>query len=244
MALFSPSANGAYCLSCALFGDRFPSKAGKISKLFSKPLVQWNNAVFTFKKHADHGTGAEIGLHAHTFPILQALLSQVTGAAQPIDLILDTNLRKEVENNRKKLESIVDTVILCARGGLPLRGHCDDSQYHQEVGGYSTGQVGNFIDLLNYAVCRGDKVLEEHLKTCGKNKSYISKTSQNKIIKCCGQIITEQIIDDVKSKFYSIIADEEADSPHREQMSLVLRFVDSKMDIREEFVAFLHCKWG
>ena len=27
-------------------------------------------------------------------------------------------------------------------------------------------------------------------------------------------------------------------------MSLVLRFVDDKMDIREEFIAFLHCKWG
>ena len=27
-------------------------------------------------------------------------------------------------------------------------------------------------------------------------------------------------------------------------MSLVLRFVDTKLNIREEFIAFLHCKWG
>jgi hypothetical protein len=27
-------------------------------------------------------------------------------------------------------------------------------------------------------------------------------------------------------------------------MSLVLRFVDTDMNIREEFIAFLHCKWG
>lgn len=242
---YSPSANGAYCLSCVLFGHRFPSKAGKICKLFFEPLVKWNNAVFTFKKHAGHGTGAEMGLHASTFPILQALLSQISGAAQPINLILDANLRKEVANNRQKLAPIVDTVILCARGGISLRGHRDDSQYHQEIGGYSTGQVGNFVDILNYGVRRGDKVLEEHLKTCGKNQTYISKTSQNKIIKCCGQIISEHIIHDVKkSKFYSILADEASDSSHREQMSLVLRFVDSKMDIREEFIAFLHCKWG
>lgn len=186
-----------------------------------------------------------MGLHASTFPIHQALLSQISGAAQPINLILDANLRKEVANNRQKLVPIVDTVILCARGGISLRGHRDDSQYHQEIGGYSTGQVGNFVDILNYGVRRGDKVLEEHLKTCGKNQTYISKTSQNKIIKCCGQIISEHIIHDVKkSKFYSILADEASDSSHREQMSLVLRFVDSKMDIREEFIAFLHCKWG
>ena len=89
-------------------------------------------------------------------------------------------------------------MILCGRRGLPLRGHRDDSQYHQEIGGYSTGQVGNFIDILNYGVRRGDKVLEEHLKTCGKNQTYISKTSQNKIINCCGQIISEHIINDLK----------------------------------------------
>jgi hypothetical protein len=71
-----------------------------------------------------------MGLHASTFPILQALLSQISGAAQPINLILDANLRKEVANNRQKLVPIVDTVILCARGGISLRGHRDDSQYH------------------------------------------------------------------------------------------------------------------
>ena len=47
---YSPSANGVFCLSCVLFGDRFSGKAGKISKLFSQPLLHWNNAVFTFKK--------------------------------------------------------------------------------------------------------------------------------------------------------------------------------------------------
>ena len=43
--------------------------------------------------------------------------------------------------------------------------------------------------------------------------------------------------------FIQLFADEASDSSHKEQMSLVLRFVDDKMDIREEFIAFLHCKW-
>jgi hypothetical protein len=40
------------------------------------------------------------------------------------------------------------------------------------------------------------------------------------------------------------IADEASDSSHKEQLSLVLRFVDCDMNIREEFISFLHCKWG
>ena len=127
---------------------------------------------------------------------------------------------------------------------MALRGDGDDSQYHQKIGGYSTSNVVNSIDMLNYGVCRGDKVLEDHLKTCGKNQTYVSKTCQNKIINCCGEIIDEHIINVKESKFYSITADETLDSSHKEKMSLILCFDDAKIDIREEFIAFLHCKWG
>ena len=82
---YSPSANGAFCLSCVLFGDRFPGKAGKISKLFPEPLLHWNNAVFTFKKHAGHGTGAEMGLHASTFPFSKLYFLKFLG--QPSQLM-------------------------------------------------------------------------------------------------------------------------------------------------------------
>ena len=242
---YSPCRDGAYCLSRVLFGDRFPGKAGKIYNLFSEPLTYWNNAAYTFKRHAGHGTGGEMGLHGCTFPILTNLLTQISGTAQPIEVVLDSHLKKEVEENRRKLAPIIDSVLFCGRLGLPLRGHRDDAKYHPEIGCYSTGGVGNFVESLNFRVRAGDKVLEDHLKTCGKNRSYISKTSQNKIIKCCGQVISDTIIADIKSsKFFSVIADEAADSSHKEKMSLVLRFVDSDMNIREEFIAFLHCKYG
>ena len=58
----------------------------------------------------------------------------------------------------------------------------------------------------------GDVGLEEHQKTCAKYASYISKTTQNEIIKCCGQVITEKIVNEVmQNRFFSILADEAAD---------------------------------
>ena len=47
-----------------------------------------------------------------------------------------------------------------------------------------------------------------------------------------------------KIQFYSIIADEASDSSHKEKMSLILCFVDAKIDCKKEFLAFLYCKWG
>ena len=239
---YSPLKDGGYCLSCVLFGDRFPGKASKLKNLFS---CRWNDASTSFERHAGHGTGGEMGLHACTFLILTSLLSQVAGYAQPIEIMMDSNLRKEVADNRKKLKPIVDAVTFCGRLGLPLHGHRDDSKYHPEVGGFSTENVGNFVEALNFRVRGGDEVLHKHLTSCGENQSYISKTSQNKIIRCNGEVIRDQLINEIKeSKFYSIIAGEAKDSSYKEQISLVLRFVDTDHNIREEFIAFMNCKWG
>ena len=46
------------------------------------------------------------------------------------------------------------------------------------------------------------------------------------------------------AKEFSILADEASDISCKEQLSLVVRFVDHKSNIREEFLGFLHCKDG
>ena len=84
------------------------------------------------------------------------------------------------------------------RLGLPFRGHRGDSKYHPKVGEYSTGGVCNFVEFLQFRVRSGDKGLEQHLKICSKNADYISKTSQNDLIGCFGQFITELIVRKIK----------------------------------------------
>ena len=82
---------------------------------------------------------------------------------------------------------------------MALRGHRDDRKYHPPVGEYSTGSgVGNFVELLNFSVRRGDSLLKDHLENCPKNASYISKTSQNQLAECCGKVTTNSIIEKVK----------------------------------------------
>ncbi|XP_065642785.1 52 kDa repressor of the inhibitor of the protein kinase-like [Hydra vulgaris] len=142
----------------------------------------------------------------------------------------------------KKIRPIIDTIILCGRQGLALRGHNDDSQYHSEVGQYSTScNVGNFMEILNYRVRGGDTELENHLKNHKKNASYLSRTMQNEIIFCCGEIISDKIVSNIKAdKFFSILSDEAIDVSNKPQMSLVLRYVDSGNNIVEVFVKFIH----
>ena len=108
---------------------------------------------------------------------------------EDVNEMLDRQFKLEVSENRKILRSIIDTIIFLGRQGLALRGHRDDSLYHPDVGEYSAGSIGNFIELLNYRVRDGEKDLGKHLESYSKNGSYISKTTQNELIECCGQII-------------------------------------------------------
>ena len=131
------------------------------------------------------------------------------------------------------------------RLGLAFREHRDDSQFHPNIGEYSSGVVGNFVEVLNYRVRDGDLVLENHLRTCSKNARYISKTSQNELINCCGNYIKDILVKEIKeNRFFSVLADEASDCSNQEQLSLVIRFVDGSSEIREEFLRFLRCDLG
>ena len=46
------------------------------------------------------------------------------------------------------------------------------------------------------------------------------------------------------AKFFSVFADEAADSSNKEQLPLVLRFVDATNSVHEEFVIFIHSDTG
>ena len=83
---------------------------------------------------------------------------------------------------------------------------------------YDEHNAGNFQALLDIRVDSGDYVLEKRFKTASRNATYRSKTIQNEIINCCGEIITASVIEEVKlSKFYSLSADEAQDSSNKEK---------------------------
>ena len=164
--------------ACVLFGHDFSTKAFRVKNLVSQPFRAWPSAVFYFKAHCegkkkkiDPSHGSVQSLHFSTSPKLEAIFSQIKDSNYEINLFCDRKYKHEVEENRKVLVSIIDTIVALGRLGLPFRGHRDDSKYHPKVGEYSTGGVGNFVEFLQFRVRAGDKVLEQDLKTCSKNAS-------------------------------------------------------------------------
>ena len=146
---YSKSMDGGFCLPCVLFGDKFPAKNGKIRKLFCEPFSHWPDAKPAFSQHESKPGG----LHMDCMHLYTSFLNNMSGKTQSVDVLLNKKLNEKIQENRNKLVPIIDTINLCGRLGISLRGHRDDSQYHYSVGSFSIGGVGNFIELLNYRIC-------------------------------------------------------------------------------------------
>lgn len=233
---YSAIEDGAYCLPCVLFGREVGVNAAKLDRLMNNPIKIWTSALTKFKKHE---TLSEV--HKAAVVMAQDFRKSMESKSVPVQHQLDTAAGLRVLENRKKLASILKTIILCGRQNLPLRGHRDDSQHLS-----STVNTGNFQKLLEFRIDAGDKVLYEHFESAPRNATYRSKTVQNELIACCGDFIKSEIVNNIKaSGYFSIMADEATDSSNIEQLPLVIRYLHKEtLEVKEDFVGFVECKGG
>ena len=134
--------------------------------LVSQPFTNFRKATETLRDHFFAKDGK--GKLSHTLAVADSMtfVSYMEQRMQPIDMLLNSAIAKQVEENRMKLKSILKTVILCGRQNLPLRGHCDDAS--------STSiNKGNFLALLQFRAESGDAVLAKHFECTSSRITYI-----------------------------------------------------------------------
>ncbi|GBP60233.1 Zinc finger MYM-type protein 1 [Eumeta japonica] len=81
-----------------------------------------------------------------------------------------------------------------------------------------------------------------HLEQCSSTQnsvfSGLSSDIQNDLIKSIAQVIRDEIKSEINfAKFVSVIAEETPDISHREQMSVIFRYL-TKTEIEKRFVGF------
>ncbi|CAH0563160.1 unnamed protein product [Brassicogethes aeneus] len=120
-------------------------------------------------------------------------------ALEVINQVYSQRMTQVLENGNR-LRPIIETIILCGRQNIALRGHRDDGVLKVQN---SIANDGNFKPPFTLS------------------PTYISKTTQNDLIDCCKEEIPDKLIGRVKRAiFYSVIFDETSDAAHIEQLSL------------------------
>lgn len=234
---YSKTEDAAYCKVCVLFsprevGMRSSQPAGNF---VTKGFNNWKKATEKFKQHVSSQYHEDASERSRLF------LDVMQGKIVSVDEAVDKGKAAQILKNRAILRSIIETVILCGRQNLPLRGHRDHGQL--DLTSSHPDNEGNFKALLRFKVQAGDKVLEQHITSCAKNATYTSWNVQNQILDACNQIILKDIVEEVNAaKCFSILADETADISNTEQLTLCVRYLKrmegNEFKVCEQFLQF------
>lgn len=92
--------------------------------------------------------------------------------------------------------------------------------------------------LLKFQADAGDEVLVNHFNEASNRAKYTSPTIQNELISIIGEQLRESIVSEIPAPYFSLLANEVTDVANTEQLSLVIRFVDSDENIHEDFLGF------
>ena len=234
---YSEQENGDYCLPCVMFGHTVGFRTDP-GVLVSSPLLNFKKALEILEKH--------MGKHYHKEAAVKMdmFVKMMNGSQNSIPVQLSNIAKDLVASNRKKLRSIIKTIILCGRQNIPLHGSRDTTI---DLERHACENYGNFWALLQLRVAAGDLALKEHLATAPKNATYMSPDIQSQVIGIIGDHILEKILSRVRKAqfFFTLIADEVTDCSNKEQLGLALRYISPEdSTISEDLVSFLECDSG
>ena len=134
------------------------------------------------------------------------------------------------DQNRYYLRTLIELIVFCGRQEIALRGNdeSDDSE-----------NKGNFLEIVEI-ISRHDPQFAKRLHSLPDNAIYMSPAIQNELAHCISRNISDVIAKSVEeSGMFSILVDDTKDVSKTEQMSIVLRYVDTyTKSVNERFIGF------
>ena len=232
--LYSKHNDSVYCFCCKLF-----NKSGLHLGLASgQGTKDWKNIYSLLMMHEK--SAAHI-LHFSKWQELQIRLKLTT----TIDAVHQRQIDEETQHWRALLTRLCAIIRCLAVQNLALRGSTSI---------LFAPNNGNFLKIVELFGLF-DNVIKNHINRITDKEStvhYLGKDIQNEIINLMSDQIRKNILISLKiAKYFSIILDCTSDVSHREQMSIIVRFVTmppnyGEVKIEERFLGFLdvHDKTG
>ncbi|XP_022030925.1 zinc finger MYM-type protein 1-like [Helianthus annuus] len=181
----------------------------------------WNKAIDTFETHVGDVNSA----HNKALKKCEDLINQNQSIA--------TNFHKQDDitkkANRIRLNATINDCRLLLKNALSFCGH-DESK--------KSLCKGNFLEIMDLIMLH-DKELRELPKAAGNNQ-YLSPSIQKDIANCFEEEVVSSILKEIGDDVFSLLVDESSDVSKKEQMAIVLRYVDAHGLVKERFVGLVH----
>ncbi|XP_075504412.1 uncharacterized protein LOC142541843 [Primulina tabacum] len=153
-----------------------------------------------------------IGCNTSTHNNAVEYLDNLMNIPRHIDKVINAQSSEAKQKNRLRLTATIESIRWLTLQACAFRGH-DESP--------SSNNRGNFIEMINFI---------------GK----MNKNIQKDVLNIISNQVRAKIRKEIEDAKFCILVDEARDASNKEQMAIVLRFVDTEGFLRERFFAILH----
>ncbi|XP_059306217.1 uncharacterized protein LOC132057610 [Lycium ferocissimum] len=217
---YSITKDAAFCFYCYLFQDECINQGG--GDVFSTiGFTSWNK-----KRSLNEHVGKPNSVHNQSRQNCEDLLRQ----NQSIQSAFTKQTNQQKLDYRTRLEAAINVIRYLLKQGLSFRGHRED---------VSSFNRGNYIELLTCYAKLCDNI-SDAFKKAPKNNQLTSPHIQKDIINACKIETIKCIIEDLNDDHFCILVDESRDVSCKEQMTIVLRYVDRRGSVMERFIGIVH----
>ncbi|XP_058181387.1 uncharacterized protein LOC131299833 [Rhododendron vialii] len=213
--------DAAFCLCCYLFGlDGGNHKGG--NAFIVEGFRLWNRK----EKLREHVGGIN-STHNRAVKGCEDLMKQ----PQHIQSVFEKHSTQEKRDYRTCLYAPVVVARFLLRRGQAFRGH-DESE--------DLSDRENFLELLQFLADHNEDIKKVVLENTPKNHKLTHHDIQKDVVNMAACETSNAIIKEMGEAFFSILVDESRDISNKEQMALVLRYVNMKGIVIERFIAIVH----
>ncbi|XP_050121356.1 uncharacterized protein LOC126599012 [Malus sylvestris] len=219
---YSISKNVVFCRSCYLFKLEIPDQASN-DNFTSKGFHNWKKKC-RLRVHV----GGPNSAHNQALLHCEALMNQ----NQHIQTIVHKQLDQARIDYRTRLNASLDCIRFLLQQGFVFRGH-DESE--------DSSNKGNFLELLKFLADHDEGIKDVVFKNAPENLKLTSPDIQKDLVYAAACETTNAIIFDIgDDAFFSVLVDESRDISVKEQMAIVLRYVNTNGQVVERFVGIKH----
>lgn len=227
--VYSKAIDSVFCFPCRLFNV----KDNKSNLTSTEGYCDWAHLARALIKHEVHQE------HIVNYNLWKNLQKSFA-TNKTIDALELRQFQLEKEYWRNVLRRIISIILFLAGQNLALRGTSENLYVHNN---------GNFLKTVEL-LAQFDPLMKEHLNKIQrapdtrKKVHYLGPRIQNELIEGLAENILRTIVNKIKdARYFSIILDCTPDKQKKEQMTVILRYVDlDKMEVEESFIEFCTIK--
>uniref|UniRef100_I1P1W2 HAT C-terminal dimerisation domain-containing protein n=1 Tax=Oryza glaberrima TaxID=4538 RepID=I1P1W2_ORYGL len=130
-----------------------------------------------------------------------------------------------------RLNGSIDVARMLVKLGLPFRGHDESKESYNR---------GNFREFRDYTAEQNPSLRKAIGTKKSDNSLLVAPEIQRDIVKCFAKEVLHAILEEIGHDVFCLLVDESRDVSCKEQMAVVLRYVDKYGIVRERFVGLVH----